>query len=83
MKAVSDILGREYPSFRFCVASSCPSPHVYLPGLFGELVCRLRCPPTIGARALVSPGGAAHGILRRKQGYTAPMLVEESRMLEV
>jgi hypothetical protein len=31
----------------------------------------------------LSPHGAAHGILRRRQGYTAAMLVEEARMLEV
>jgi hypothetical protein len=53
----------------------------HLPELFRDLVNRLRYP--LPARALVSPGAAAHGLLRRKQGYTAAMLVEESRMLEV
>jgi hypothetical protein len=44
-------------------------------------VNRLRHP--VLARAFVSPGVAAHGLLRRKQGYTAAMLVEESRVLEI
>jgi hypothetical protein len=53
----------------------------HLPDLFRDLVNRLRYPRP--ARAQVSPGAAAHGLLRRRQGYTAAMLVEESRMLEV
>lgn len=52
----------------------------HLPELFHDLVNRLRYPIR---RALVSPSAAAHGLLRRRQGYTAPMLVEESRMVEV
>jgi hypothetical protein len=52
----------------------------HLPELFRDLVNRLRHP--LPARAL-SPHAAAHGLLRRRQGYTAAMLVEESRMLEV
>jgi hypothetical protein len=52
----------------------------HLPELFRDLVNRLRQPPP--ARAL-SPHAAAHGLLRRRQGYTAAMLAEESRMLEV
>jgi hypothetical protein len=55
----------------------------YLPELFRELVYRLRCPLPVGTRARVSSGGAAHGLLRRRQGYTAAMLVEEARMLEI
>jgi hypothetical protein len=53
----------------------------HLPELFRDLVNRLRYP--LPARAQVSPGAGAHGLLRRRQGYTAAMLVEESRMLEV
>jgi hypothetical protein len=52
----------------------------HLPELFRDLVNRLRHP--LPARTL-SPHAAAHGILRRKQGYTAAILVEEARMLEV
>jgi hypothetical protein len=53
----------------------------HLPDLFRDLVNRLRYP--LPARAQVSPCAAAHGLLRRRQGYTAGMLIEESRMLEV
>jgi hypothetical protein len=52
----------------------------HLPELFRNLVNRLRHP--LPAHVL-SSHAAAHGILRRRQGYTAAMLVEESRMLEV
>jgi hypothetical protein len=37
----------------------------------------------IGSKALKSPAASEHGINRRKQGYTAAMLVEESRILQV
>jgi hypothetical protein len=53
----------------------------HLPELFRDLVNRLRHP--LPGRAQVSPGAAAHGLLRLRQGYTAGMLIEESRMLEV
>jgi hypothetical protein len=53
----------------------------HLPELFRDLVNHLRYP--LQARALVLSGGTAHGLLRRTQGYTAAMVVEESRMLEV
>jgi ActR/RegA family two-component response regulator len=55
----------------------------HLPHLFRDLVYRLRTPLPLGTRALVSPAAAQHGLLRRQQGYTAAMLVEESRMLQV
>jgi hypothetical protein len=53
----------------------------HLPELFRDLVNRLRYP--LPGRARVSPAAAEHGLVRRRQGYTAAMLVEESRMLEV
>jgi hypothetical protein len=53
----------------------------HLPDLFRDLVNRLRNP--LPGSALLSPGAAAHGLLRRQQGYTAAMLIEEARMLEV
>ena len=55
----------------------------HLPQLFRDLVSRLRRPLPLGTRALVSPAAAEHGLLRRKQGYSAAMMVEESRMLQV
>jgi len=55
----------------------------HLPQMFRDLVSRLRHPLPLGTRALVSPAAARHGQLRCQQGYTAAMLVEESRMLQV
>lgn len=55
----------------------------HLPQLFRDLVSRLNNPLPLGSHALVSPAAAEHGLLRRKQGYTAAMMVEESRMLQV
>jgi DNA-binding response OmpR family regulator len=55
----------------------------YLPQLFKEVIDRLRNPVALGTRAPVSPAAAAHGLHRRQQGYTAAMLVEESRMLQI
>jgi hypothetical protein len=49
--------------------------------LLQDLVCRLRLAPD--AKALISRAAREHGILRRKQGYSVPMVVEESRILQV
>jgi CheY-like chemotaxis protein len=55
----------------------------HLPHLFGDLISRLRKPLPLGTRALISSAASRHGVLRREQGYTAAMIVEESRMLQV
>ena len=55
----------------------------HLPSLFRDLVFRLRNPLPLGTRALVSPAAAVHGLLRREHSYSAAMMVEESRMLQV
>jgi len=55
----------------------------HLPAILKDLVYRLRFPQPLGSRALSSPAAARHGLIRRKQGYTAAMMVEESRMLQV
>lgn len=55
----------------------------HLPGLFRELIQRLRFPIPLGTRPQLSPAATQHGIDRRKQRYTPAMLVEESRMLQV
>ena len=55
----------------------------HLPNIFRDLVARLRNPLTLGTRALISDAADDHGCLRRVQGYTPAMLVEESRMLQV
>jgi DNA-binding response OmpR family regulator len=55
----------------------------HLPQLFRDLVARLRSTAALGSKELVSASAQEHGTLRRKQGYTPAMMVEESRMLQV
>ena len=54
----------------------------HLPKLLQEVVERLRKPRVLGTRA-ISEGATLHGNIRRSQGYTVPMLIEESRILQV
>jgi hypothetical protein len=53
----------------------------HLPKLFDDLLCRLRLPRD--AESPVSVTALAHGKLRFSQGYSVPMLVEESRIFQV
>jgi len=53
----------------------------HLPNLLADLIFRLRLPPT--GKGSVSIPAREHGVLRREQGYTAAMVVEESRILQV
>jgi DNA-binding response OmpR family regulator len=53
----------------------------HLPLLIGDLVRRLRLAPN--ASIPTSDAARERGILRRKQGYTVAMVVEESRILQV
>jgi CheY-like chemotaxis protein len=53
----------------------------HLPNLFSDLIYRLRIPPT--EKADISIPARQHGDLRRKQGYTAAMVVQESRILQI
>jgi hypothetical protein len=55
----------------------------HLPMLLSDLVRRLRLGLTPNAKSPISRAAREHGILRRKQGYTVPMVVEESRILQV
>jgi hypothetical protein len=55
----------------------------HLPQLFKELVHRLRHPLPLGTKAPLSKAAHKHGLTRRDQGYSAAMLVEESRLLQV
>jgi CheY-like chemotaxis protein len=64
-----------------CIPLSFQDRTGHLPNLLSDLICRLRLPPI--ARANTSNAACEHGKLRRKQGYTAAMLVEESRILQV
>ena len=63
------------------ISLTCQERTGHLPLLLGDLVRRLRLPPD--AKVPISLAAREHGILRRKQGYTVPMLVEESRILQV
>jgi CheY-like chemotaxis protein len=54
----------------------------HLPKLLEELVHRLRVPRKLGTK-VASEAAAAHGKIRRSQGYSIPMIVEESRILQV
>jgi CheY-like chemotaxis protein len=55
----------------------------HLPQVFHELVLRLGSSEPIGSDASLSPAAALHGLNRHRLGYTAAMLVEESRLLQV
>jgi len=53
----------------------------HLPALIHEVIARLRL--DAGTKAPISKAAAEHGELRRKQGYTVAMAVQESRLLQV
>ena len=55
----------------------------HLPHVFRDLVSFLRSSIAIGGRESVSTKAATHGRRRCRQGYTAAMVVEESRTLQV
>lgn len=48
-----------------------------------DLVDRLRSFSSLGSREMVSVAAQRHGRLRCQQGYSAAMLVEESRILQI
>jgi DNA-binding response OmpR family regulator len=70
---------QEIISVRLTAAERC----AHLPAVFHDLVDRLRHPLPLGMRAPKSSASERHGLLRREQGYTAAMMVVESRMLQV
>jgi hypothetical protein len=53
----------------------------HLPRLLHDVIARLRLDK--GSKAPVSVAAGQHGKLRLKQGYTAAMVVDESRILQV
>jgi len=55
----------------------------HLISVFRDLVERLRSFKPLGSKEPMSVSAAEHGLTRRKQGYTAAMMVEESRVLQV
>jgi DNA-binding response OmpR family regulator len=54
----------------------------HLPQLLAELVQRLRVPRPLGTQQ-VSQCAVEHGKVRRSQGYSIAMIIEESRILQV
>jgi DNA-binding response OmpR family regulator len=54
----------------------------HLPKLLEELVHRLRVPRDLGTKQ-VSEAAVHHGKIRQSQGYSVPMIIEESRILQV
>jgi len=52
----------------------------HLPKLYHDLISRLR---RKGVHPPISIAATAHGQLRRAQGYSATMLIEESRVFQV
>jgi CheY-like chemotaxis protein len=64
-----------------CIPLSFEARAGHLPNLIADLIYRLRLPQAEKAR--ISIPAREHGNLRRHQGYTAAMVVEESRILQV
>jgi len=65
-----------------CIALSRDQRTGHLPRLLQELVHRLRVPRNLGTKQ-VSEAAVQHGKVRQSQGYSIPMIVEESRILQV
>src|SRR5580658_7148330 len=93
-ESVADILERELQSVIVdwlarveqepdlkCVPLNFEERTGHLPHLLHEVISRLRL--DAGTIAPISKAAADHGDLRRKQGYTVAMAVEESRLLQV
>jgi YesN/AraC family two-component response regulator len=55
----------------------------HLPQMFRDLVIRLQSSAALGTNEVRSVAAAEHGAVRRQQGYSAAMMVEESRRLQV
>jgi hypothetical protein len=94
VESVADILERELQSVIVewlarveqepdlkCVPLSFEERTGHLPHLLHDVIARLRL--DAGTKAPISKAAAEHGDLRRKQGYTVAMAVEESRLLQV
>ena len=65
-----------------CVPLSKEQRTGHLPKLLEELVHRLRVPRNLGTKQ-VSEAAVQHGRVRQSQGYSVPMVIEESRILQV
>jgi hypothetical protein len=93
-ESVPDILERELPAIiqdwlsrvekepdLKCISLTFEERTGHLPQLLHDVIARLRMDE--GTKAPISKAAAVHGNLRRKQGYTVAMAVEESRLLQV
>ena len=94
IESVADILERELQSVIVdwlarveqepaltCIPLSFEDRTGHLPHLLHDVIARLRL--DAGTKAPISKAAADHGDLRRRQGYTVAMAVEESRLLQV
>jgi hypothetical protein len=94
IETVADILEREIQSLIVdwlsrveqepdlkCIPLTFEERTGHLPHLLHDVIKRLRL--DAGTKAPISKAAADHGDLRRKQGYTVAMAVEESRLLQV
>jgi CheY-like chemotaxis protein len=83
LATISDWLARVYREDELtCVQLSKEQRMGHLPKLLQELVHRLRVPRSLGTKQ-VSEAAVEHGKIRHAQGYSLPMVVEESRILQV
>jgi RsbT co-antagonist protein rsbRD N-terminal domain len=64
-----------------CIPLSFKERTGHLPQLLHDVIARLRL--DAGTKAPISAAASIHGDLRRQQGYTVAMAVEESRLLQV
>ena len=64
-----------------CIPLSYEERTGHLPQLLHDVIARLRLDAS--TKASISEAAAIHGDLRRRQGYTVAMAVEESRLLQV
>jgi hypothetical protein len=94
VESVADILERELqfvikdwlarverePDLK-CIALNFEERTGHLSHLLHDVIARLRL--DAGSKAPISKAAAEHGDLRRQQGYTVAMAVEESRLLQV
>jgi CheY-like chemotaxis protein len=55
----------------------------YVPEIVKRIPARLRIVRTVEVVDYPSPAAVAHGQVRYRQGYTAPLIVQESRLLQV
>jgi hypothetical protein len=91
---VADVLERELPNIiqdwlarvekepdLVCIPLNFEERTGHLPQLLHDVIARLRL--DAGTKAPISEAAGAHGDLRRQQGYTVAMAVEESRLLQV